>query len=232
MRAMTCCAVISWYGTRTRPVVSSVTARRPKPDSSVMRAGRSAASMRIERSRSLPLEFVRCADHSDLAMVDDAYPVGLFGLLQVVGGQEDRRPVFVADLSEVVPQRAPAERIETRGRLVEEQDPGPVHEAADDLELALHPAGERLQRLEDLIAQTHDLGQVLHALAVFARHGAIERAIAVDAVDGDVEADVFLAREMLVDARVLEDDPDVATDGGRFAIQVMTGDGGRCRSSW
>ena len=181
----------------------------------------------IEHDRpieQLPLQLVRRPDHRDPAVVDDADPIGLLRLLEVVGREEDRRPVGVADLAEVVPQGAAADRVETRGRLVEEQDPGPVHEAADDLELPLHPAGKRLEGLEEVVVEPNDVGQQLDPLAVLRRHQAIERAVAVKAVDRDVETDVLLAREVLVDARVLEDDPDVATDGRRVPVEVVAGD--------
>ena len=145
-------------------------------------------------------------------MVDDADAVGVLGLVEVVGREEDRRAVGVADLAQVVPQAAPAHGVEAGRRLVEEQHAGPVHEAADDLELALHAARERPQRLADVVAEADDRRQLLDALAVLGRHRAVERPVAVQAVDGDVEADVLLAGEVLVDARVLEDDPDVAAD--------------------
>ena len=184
----------------------------------------------IEQHRpieQLALHLVGRADDRDAAVVDDAHPVGLLGLLEVVRRQEDGRAVGVADLAEVVPQAAAADRVEARGRLVEEQHPGPMHEAADDLELALHAARERLERLVDVVAEPDDVGELLDALAVLGGHRAVERPVRVQAVDRDVEADVLLAREVLVDARVLEDDPDVAPDGGRLAIEVVAGDGDR-----
>jgi hypothetical protein len=39
-----------------------------------------------------------------------------------------------------------------------------------------------------------------------------------------VHPDVLLARQVEVEARVLEDDPDAPPDGGRVAIEVVTGD--------
>ena len=46
-----------------------------------------------------------------------------------------------------------ADRIEARRRLVEEQDARPMHQAADDLELALHAARVGAQRLEQVASR-------------------------------------------------------------------------------
>ena len=170
------------------------------------------------------LQVVGRADHRDAPVVDDADALGVLGLIEVVGREEDRGAVGVAGGPQVVPEAAPADRVEAGGRLVEEQHAGAVHEAADDLELALHAARERAQRLADVVGEADHRRQLLDALAVLGRHRAVERPVPVEAVDGDVEADVLLAREMLVDARVLEDDPDVATDAFRIRIEVVTGD--------
>ena len=164
------------------------------------------------------------ADHRDPAVVDDADAVGLLGLLEVVGRQEDRRPVLAADVAQVRPQAVPADRVEPGRRLVEEQDPRPVHEAADDLELALHAARVRLERLEQVVVQADDARPAARSAAVLGRHQPVERPVAVDPVQRDVEPDVLLAGEVQVEARVLEDDPDAAPDGGRVTVEVVAGD--------
>ena len=75
-----------------------------------------------------------------------------------------------------------------------------MHEAADDLELALHAARVGAQRLEQVSVEPDHAGQVLDPLAVLRRHHPVERPIAVDPVQGDVEADVLLGRQVEVDA--------------------------------
>jgi hypothetical protein len=52
-------------------------------------------------------------------------PVGLLGLVHVVGGSEDGRP-GVGTLSDLVPQPAAGQRRNPRGRLVEDQEIGVV----------------------------------------------------------------------------------------------------------
>src|SRR5436190_5086121 len=85
-------------------------------------------------------DLARAAHGHDAAVVEDAEPVGLLRLLQVVSGQDDGHPVSLADLAQVGPQAAPAGDVKAPGRFVQEQDRRPVHEATDDLELALHSA--------------------------------------------------------------------------------------------
>src|SRR5439155_15404682 len=54
----------------------------------------------------VPLDVVGCAERDDLAFVDDADPIGLLGFLEIVRGQEDRRPARAPYLGEVLPERA------------------------------------------------------------------------------------------------------------------------------
>ncbi len=113
------------------------------------------------------LELGRRALVHDPAAVDDADPVGLLGLLEVVGRQEDRRAALRADRPEVVPQRSAARRIEAGRRLVEEQHTRPVQQAADDLELAAHAARERPDRLEDFALDAEHRGQLPDLVTVW-----------------------------------------------------------------
>ena len=83
------------------------------------------------------------------------------GLLEVMGREEDRRSVLLAQPNEVLPQVCPALRIEPGRRLVEEQQARRVDHADRDVEppplatreCARLPAGERaeLERLEQLV---------------------------------------------------------------------------------
>ena len=193
-----------------------------------MQLGEQAVAVgRVEHDRALEqlaLHVVGRPDHRDPAVVDDAHAIRLLGLLEVVGGQEHGGAVLVADVAQVAPQPVAADRVEAGRRLVEEQDPGPVHQAPDDLELALHAARVAPQRLEQLALEPDHVGQVLDPLAVLRRHQPVERAVAVDPVQGDVQADVLLGREVEVDRRVLEDDPDAGADRLGVAIQVVAVD--------
>ncbi len=71
---------------------------------------------------------------------DDPDPVGEHvGLLEVLGREEDRRPLAVEGL-DLLPDLLAADRVEAGGRLVEEQHPRLVHERRGEVEPAPHPA--------------------------------------------------------------------------------------------
>ena len=77
----------------------------------------------------------------DLAAVDDRDPLGeLVGLLEVVGGQEDRLAALGRQPRDLRPYVRADLGIEPGGRLVEEQHRGVVDERHRDVETALHAA--------------------------------------------------------------------------------------------
>jgi hypothetical protein len=98
----------------------------------------------------------RSFDH-DLAVVDDHQAVTeCIGLFEVVRRQEDRR-AMVAKHPDVVPQVGSILWIESRARLVQEQDFGLVDDAEGDVEppalsarIGLHPPVSELRDVEDL----------------------------------------------------------------------------------
>src|SRR5438876_580765 len=77
----------------------------------------------------IALDVVGRAERDDATLVEDANPVGLLGLLEVVRGQEDRGAARAADLAQVLPERAAAVLVESGRRLVQEEDRGIVQEA-------------------------------------------------------------------------------------------------------
>ena len=79
--------------------------------------------------------------------VDDREAVAeLVGLLHVVRGEEDGLALAV-QLAEDLPQREAALRVEAGGRLVEEEDRGPVHDRPRHHQALRHAARERGDRL-------------------------------------------------------------------------------------
>ena len=81
-------------------------------------------------------------DIEQTAAGDDADPVGqVLGLVEVVRGQEHRRPA-VAQRLEQLPERPPRLRVEAGGRLVEEEQLGPADDAQRDVEPAALAAGQ------------------------------------------------------------------------------------------
>jgi hypothetical protein len=95
-----------------------------------------------------------------------------------------------------------------------------MDQAADDLELAAHPARVGADRPEDLVTEADDAGELRHLVAVVTRHEPVRRTVGSDAVEDRVEANVLLAGQVPVEARALEDDPDPAADRARLADDV------------
>src|SRR3954463_9419190 len=79
-------------------------------------------------------------DRRDLTLADERDPVAeLVGLLEVVRGEEDRRALGVDPLH-VVPELESQLDVHAGGRLVEDQQPGPVHQRPGQHEPPLHAA--------------------------------------------------------------------------------------------
>ena len=81
--------------------------------------------------------------HDDRALVEDGDPVGQrLGLLQLLGGEDDRGPA-VGQVLHDPPHLEAALGVQAGGGLVEEQHPRPAQQAHGDVEPAPHPAGVR-----------------------------------------------------------------------------------------
>jgi hypothetical protein len=161
------------------------------------------------------LQCGRRVENDDPAGVDDGDAVRVLSLVHVVRGQEDRDVVAPLQLFDVGPDVRACLRVEPDRRLVEEQHARRVQEAPGDLEPPHHPAGER-----------HDLavppfGEADH------RQDLVDPSrdeVPGDAVQLGVELQVDLGREVGVERRVLEDQPDVAADRVTVPHDVVPGD--------
>ena len=131
----------------------------------------------------------------DLAVVDEGDPVAeLLGLLQVVRGQQDRRPLLVDSLH-VVPELEPQLDVDPGGRLVEDQQPRPVHQRPGQDQPPLHPAGERAGAFVALLGQREGLEQLLGALAPLALgHPEVAGVVVERLLDGEEPVEVELLR--------------------------------------
>ena len=148
-------AATSWTSPAARSRVRPVASR--KTSSSVGSVVAAAlAQLGLERRG-------RALAH-DQAVVDDRDPIAeLVGLLEVLGGEEDRRPLAV-DPAQLLPDRQPAGRVEPGGRLVEEQDVGLVHQRRGEVEPPLHAAGVALDHAVGGVLELDQLEQLLGAL--------------------------------------------------------------------
>src|SRR5438552_5947591 len=172
----------------------------------------------------VPLDVCGSSERHDLALVDDADAVGLFGLLEIVRGEEDRGAARPPNLGEVLPEGAARRDVKAGRRLVEEQDLRVMQEAPHDLELPSHAAGKRLHGLVDVPRDTEQLRELLHLRAIAAGHEAVGRRVREDAVQDGVEAHILLGREVLVEAWPLKDDPDLAPHRARLPGDVAAVD--------
>src|SRR6266571_3340439 len=92
---------------------------------------RHAESDNVAGNRTLQLRGRAFGD--DLAVVDDRHAVGqCVGLVEVMGGEKDGGAAVV-HLHHLLPNAGAALRIETRSRLVEEEQLGVVHQALPDV---------------------------------------------------------------------------------------------------
>ena len=110
-----------------------------------------------------------------------------------------------------------------------------MQQAAHDLELAPHAAGERLHRLVDVSRDAQEPRELLDLRAIAAGHESVGRRVRENAVEDGVEAHVLLGGEVLVEARPLKDDPDLAPHRARLTDDVAaidrraTARRGKCR---
>ncbi len=105
------------------------------------------------------LQLGRRVEGDDATLVDDRHPVAEeVGLLHVVRGEQDRLAVDV-EVAEDLPQGDPALRVESGGRLVEEQHLRPVHDRPGDHQPLRHAAGERHHRRARALGETELLEQ-------------------------------------------------------------------------
>jgi len=73
-------------------------------------------------------------------VIDDRDLVGeLVGLFEVLGGQQQRRPL-APKVADDGPDLVPAARVEAGGRLVEEEHPRPCEQTGGKVEPAAHPS--------------------------------------------------------------------------------------------
>ena len=119
--------------------------RRPRRGAGrrVRRGRRRAVTVTMVSAPVVLLELDRRTQREQLAVVDDREPVTqLIGLFHVVRREEDGLAVGV-QLAEDLPEGDATLRVEAGGRLVEEEDRGPVHDRPGHHEPLSHAAGER-----------------------------------------------------------------------------------------
>ena len=152
-------------------ICAAFTRRRPRCARARAPCGRRARGRRPRgwrrrgrRARgSFPARRSAVVDEGDLV----AQPLGLF---EVVRREQDRRALGVDPL-DVLPQLQPQLDVDARGRLVEDQQPRPVHQRPGEDQPPLHAARERARAVVALGGEREGVEQLRGALAaLLARH--------------------------------------------------------------
>ncbi len=164
------------------------------------------------RARDRRLELQRRVERDELAVVDDRDPVAeLVRLVHVVRREHHREVALAAEAIEHLPDRDARHGVEPGRRLVEDEDPRLVHEAARDLEPPPHAARERLHGLVGPLQQIDRREQVVdRALALLRR----------EAVELREDRHVLPGREVQVRGHRLRDHADRLAHAVRVAHDV------------
>jgi len=124
----------------------------------------------------------------------------LVGLLEVLGGEEDRGAGCV-DAADLVPDGEPGSRVQSGRGLVEEQDLGLVDERARQIEAALHPSGIGLGPPFGGVRQTDQLEQLI---------GAVAPGGACDPIEPALELEQLAAGLHRIEPDLLQRDADIS----------------------
>ena len=164
----------------------------------------------------LRLEAGRAALGDDPAVVDDGQPVAeTIRLLHVVRGQKDRQPLVLVEPFQVLPQAGAVLRIKSGGRLVEEEQFGPVDESGRQVEPFAHAAGISAGGPVGVGGQVHQRQQLLDALF---------EEIAGQVIEPALQEQVLAAGQLVVQADLLGRVADAPADGVGVATDVQAED--------
>ena len=173
------------------------------------------------RQPDLGLERGRRALGDDVPVVDDPDPVGEHvGLLEVLRGQEDGDAVLAGEPRDLVPESRAALDVEPGRRLVEEEDPRPVHERQRQVEPALHPARVAADLAIGRLAQADAVEELLRTRLPLGPRDPLQRRL---------QAQVVASRQHRVERRLLERRADHRAHLRALLDDVVAADAGRAR---
>src|ERR1019366_5979771 len=165
--------------------------------------------------RDVPLQLTRRAFCHHTALVEHGDAVReLVGFIEVLGGEQDGDAVG-NELARDLPHRVAAARIETRGRLVEEDDPRFAEQRHRKIKPAAHAARVLHDHLPGCIREVESDEEFLDAPATNRP---------VEMMQIGHEQQVLPAREQEVHSRELTGDADRIANGLRLTADVETGD--------
>jgi len=210
----------------SRPVVGAGTQRPPvdrdlaqadDPIEARARAVQLALELDLDRvAAQLALEGVGRSARDDAPAVDDRQvgrePVGL---LEVVGGEQDRDALIAAQPLDLLPHVGPDLGVEPGRGLVEEQDTRPVHEREPDVESPLHAAREGADDAVGRLAEAEAAEQLVDAPFELRAAHALQPA---------AQTQVLARRRLAVGASALGHHADAAPHLGGVRADVVAGD--------
>ena len=166
-------------------------------------------------ARDQPLELVGGALRDEPAVVEEGDPVSQpVGLLEVLGGEEDRHAGGDQAANDL-PHGAARARIEASGGLVQENDTRVADKRHRQIQLALHPAGVGARRLSGSVDQVEPVQQVGSLAATLGP---------VQVIEVGHEQEVLLAGEQVVHGGELARDADDLAHRVGLANDVMAED--------
>ena len=180
-----------------------------------MRAPASCASASstwiVSPRRSLLSCSGRALDH-DPAAVDDRELRGEpVGLLEVVGGEQDRHPLLGGEPLDLPPHLGSRLGIEARRRLVEEQHVRAVEQSHGDVQAALHAAGVGLRLAVGGIGEAEALERLCDPAAELGAGDPVELAL---------QDEVLATGRLRIGSVLLPDDADRAAYRHRVGEHV------------
>ncbi len=139
-------------------------------------------------------QFGRGCDGNLSALVHDCDPITeAFGLLDVVGGQQDRRPLFV-EFGDEFPEVVAQLDVDARGRFVENQEVGFGDEGSSEQQATFHSPGEPVEALVALVVDPDALEDLV---------GSFGGLVFGDSVVAGLVHQDFLDRKEAIDVELL-----------------------------
>jgi hypothetical protein len=146
-------------------------------------------------------------------VIDDRDPVGEdVGLLEVLRREEHGDALVAREVGDLLPHVDAAGGVQAGRRLVEEEDPRPVHERQRQVQPPLHPAGVAADLAVRRVAQAHALDQLVAAPAPLALRHALQRGL---------QLHVLAPGQQRVQGRLLQRGADRRAHGGSRAHDVV-----------
>lgn len=151
----------------------------------------------------LSLQLGRAPERDDMSALDEGDTVTIIGFVQVVRREEERQVLLATEALEEAPDRPTMDGIEPKGRFVEEENLGTMKHTSREVERSTHSAGERPDTIVSAAGQPEEVHELRNPMSPL---------VGRDPVEGARELQVLRSRQIEVECRLLEDDPNPPAD--------------------